>query len=350
MKPTLSTLPKMILSSVLLSSGLLTIASTANAQVAGSICQVGQNCGPGVGGGSIGGDIRPGVGGRPDAMPRRPGRPRPGHRPGHGGGYGGGPLGPIDPSPYNPGPSNPPPYNPPPSSGYSERKEAYLGQYYRNQYIDLLAAAGVGSQYRGSEIVSVQVIYQTNGRAALYLFADQTQVASMYADGYNTVLNPDRRLILGQNLRSLQMYVSDKLYVERVIIEIQRGSNQPPPPPPPPQQPPSQNGVTLSGYVNQQFYSPGNVDVAAITGLRQYGGYQLSAVIVNGRALNQGNGHARVLVNGVIVGDVWLGAYSGGQAVYPQQTWIVGRNLDDVTLLIDGGTEIQNVQVQLSRF
>lgn len=310
-------------------------SSLAQAQAVGGICEVGQDCGISDGSGLPGALPPGGSGGH--HRPRHPRHPAP--------------PAPIDPSPYNP-PSYPPP-PPPPSSGYEEQREGYLGQYYRDQYIDVLSVVGMSAQYdRGAEIRSVEVVYQSNGRAGLYLFADRNQVASITADGYNNNLYPNRQVILGQPVRSLQMYVSGKLFVERVIVHYVQNSYQPQPPNPPPQPnpPPPQNGVTLSGSVYQSFYSPGNVDIAQITGLNQYRGYQLSSIIVNGRAISGGNGHARVLIDGVVVGEVYLGSYSNGQSVYPQQTFIVGRNFSDVTLLVDGGTEIQTVQVQLARF
>ncbi len=321
-------------------------SSLAQAQATGGICQVGQDCG-------VSGGVSGGIG-SPGSLPPGGGSGH-GRRPGHGGGHHGpvnpAPSHPIDPSPYDPPqyPSQPPP----PQSGYEEQREGYLGQYYRDQYIDVLATVGMNYQSdRGAEIRSVEVYYQSNGRASLFLYADQNQVAATSAMGFSDDLYPNRQVILGRPTRSLQLYVGGKLFVERVIVHYQRNSYQPQPPnqPPQPNPQPPQNGVTLSGSVYQSFYSPGNVDIAQITGLNQYRGYQVSGIIVNGRAISGGNGHARVLIDGVIVGEVYLGSYSNGQSVYPQQTFIVGRNFSDITLLVDGGTEIQTVQVQLSRF
>ena len=233
--------------------------------------------------------------------------------------------------------------------GYVDRREVRLGQYFRDQNLSLLRLFNLSPwNSQGLAIESVEIFLQDNGRSTLTLMADGYVVAAQNYLSPRTVLFPNRPLELGQDVRNtLDLVIRGKLYIDRIAVNL-RNNYQPNPPPYPPG--PGPNDVIIQGSVFQSFYGPGNVDIGQITGLMNYQGYQITSIIVRGRALNYNSAQARVLINGMIEGQVFLGEYETSQEIFPRQSYIIGRNVNAVTLLVDGGVNISTVQVRLRRF
>lgn len=256
----------------------------------------------------------------------------------------------VDPSPYDPVRPGQPGYpNQPPQQSQRDRKEVYLGQYFRDQDINLLSLFNLNVwNDRGLQIESVEVMTQPGDRVSLSLIADSYIVASNNYPSYYVTLYPNRTLILGESLQSrLNLAVRGKLFIERIAINYRRPYN----PPYPPTNPPGQNQVVLHGSVYQNFYGPGNVDIARITNLQAYRGYRLADVTVNGRTINMnGGGSARLMVNGMIEGNIYFYSYEQGQLVRPARQYIVGQNLNALTLLLDGNSYVSTIQVRLTRY
>lgn len=321
-------LSRIILALLTFSCGA-SIAGAQDRDPIGSICEVGRNC-----------PVNPGSGGGGGIDPS-PYDPQPGH-PGHGGGHpghGGGH--------HNPGHGG---YPSPDYPDSSDRREVYVGQYLRDQNLNLLSLMNldVYSQ-QGTEVLSVEVFVQNSGRFSMSLVADGYLVAQNAYAGMSVVLNPNRNLILGQTVRrSLSLAVRGQVFVERVVVNLRSNGGYQPNPNPYPG--PGQQEIVLQGSVYQSFYGPSSVDIGQITNLMAYRGYQIASITVNGRSTNYNQARARLLVNGTIEGDLFLGNYDGSQMIYPRGSYIVGRNLNAVTLLVDGGTTINSVQVRLVRF
>lgn len=241
------------------------------------------------------------------------------------------------------------------------RREVYVGQFFRDQDINLISLLRL-NQYnlQGSQVEAVEVVLQDNGRASLTLMAngyvqDQENFLSTY-----TTLRPLQYLEIGPGLRSLNLRVRSKLYIERIAVVLGEQYNpgypgQPEYPGQPgypgyPDQPgnPGQDQIVLQGQVNQNILQ-GSIDIARITGLMNYRGYQITEVMVNGRSINQNFSRARLLINGTIDGEALLNPQGGRFPIYPRSTYIVGRNLNSINLLLEGAY-IANVEVRLRRF
>lgn len=261
----------------------------------------------------------------------------------------------IDPSPYDPPREAPPGY--PGQPGYPgypnqppqprDRKEVYLGQYFRDQDVNLLSLFNMNVwNDRGLQIESVEVMTQPGDRVSLSLLADGYLVASQNYPSYYVTLTPNRALILGETLRSqLSLAVRGKLYIERVAVNFRRSYNPPYPPNP------GQDQIVLQGSVYQSFYGPGSIDINRITNLGAYRGYRLADVIVNGRSLNMnGQSSAQLLVNGMIEGQLYFYSYEQGQTIRPYRSYVVGQNLNSVTLNVSGNVSVSTIQVRLTRY
>lgn len=264
-------------------------------------------------------------------------------------GYGDGGGMPVDPSPYDPIPGLPGDDRPGrpdrPGIGDSrDQREVYLGQYYRDQSLDLMRLLNLQSARR-QRIESVELtVRDGNSYSSLALVADGYTEDSQSVWGSYVTLHPRRDLTIGQNLRRLRLDVRGKLFIDRIVVRL-RDSYQPNPPP---YNPPG-NDIVLPGYVNQNFYQPGNIDIARVAGVHQYRGYRVTAITVYGMGLRY-SARARVLANGMILGHLTFGSAVSGQTVRVQQNLVVGQNLNGLNLLVDDQARIDRVEVRLSRY
>jgi len=360
---------RLVLALLVLSGGLVSNAQNRDDRddrqdgVSGGICQVGNHCPPGIPGDGGHGNVdpspydpQPGRPGRPNRPhhpvpgPQRPDHPqrpdRPDHHPVPGPQRPDRPHQPDYPQyPYEPNRPDRPDYpNYPNQPNYpnSDRRDIYVNRRVQNEHLDLLRLAGLDSwSDRGAVIESVEVIAQPGAvQSSLSLNADGYIVASQnYPSSYNT-LYPNRNLVIGQNLNQLSLGVRGVLYIDRIIVNVRNGSYNPPPPPPP------YGDVTAPGYVNQVYYSNTTLDLIRITNLRQYRGYRVTAVTVRGRS--NSNGSARVVINGVVAGRVDL-TYGGDTVSMPINA-VVGQNLNSLNLQIVPTSQIDSVEVVLSRY
>jgi hypothetical protein len=318
---------QLILSAVLIACGASAFAQNLdddNGNIGGSICESGQYCPPP----SFPGDI------------------------GGGGTTGGNGGSPIDPSPYDPQPNYPDrPERPGRPPGAIDHREVYIGQYFRDQNIDILRTVGI-SPYnnRGAVIHSVEITTEPgNMYSQMELIADGRVEDRTHEVGYSNTLQPRRQLVLGQNFSNLFLGVRGKVFIRTLAVNLVSNYQPNPPPYPGPGYPGNPgNSIVARGYINQTFYGPGNVDIMRAVNLNNYRGYQISSITVYGRALN-GQGSARILINGMVQGQIYLGN-GGRQTVSPQGSFVVGRNVNGMNMLVDGAAQIDSVEVQLVRF
>lgn len=269
--------------------------------------------------------------------------------PDHGGGA------PVDPSPYDPQPGygDHNPYQPGrperpdrPNNGYGDVREVYLGQYFRDQSLDLMRLLNLNSARR-QRIDSVEVTVRSGDNyTSLSLVADGYVEDSQSAWGNWVTLHPRRDLIIGQNLRRLHLDVRGKIWIDRITVRLSGGGYQPNPPPYPPG---GGSEFVLPAQIDKNFYQNGMVDLMQATGLRQYHGYRVTHVTVYARAMTF-QARTRVLANGMHQGQLTFGNGISGQTVRMSHQFVVGQNLNALTLLVDDPAHIDRVEVRLSRY
>jgi hypothetical protein len=307
--------------------------------------------------------------------------PLPGyHEPMPGGSNGPGPQGPQSPNPYDPNPYEPNPYPPQPGQpDLQDVRTVYIGRSVRNETLPLRQLAGLGSQYNGSEIISVTADTRPDspGQTVVQLVADQRVVAVQGNPGYQINLFPNTRIILGQTARSLNLVVMGSTQIGTVRITIRRAGQypQPPPPPPPPGQnpppgtpyppyppypppgqnpppynPPPQQGV-LRVDLNVYRLTNGNdrVDLSQYVDLRRYLGFAVQSVEVTGSAQFQ-TSFVTLLVNGFDMGQQVQFTYNPQTlSIFVPQRPVIGQGADSLVLYTQGNMTIQHVTLVLVR-
>lgn len=256
---------------------------------------------------------------------------------------------PYDPNPYIPAPVEPPPYDPnyggqPDYQGdirYGSVREIYFGRRASNEHIDLLQLAGINAwSDRGLTIDSVEVRGQMGSvQASLELNADGFVLDRNQWPANNTLLRPNRSLVVGQTFNQLTLGVFGTMYIDRIILRVRLGYNPPQPPPP------VQNTYT-DAYIGQTFYQLTTLDLKRLTNLQNYRGYRVIAVTVWGRNLDS-RGSARVVINGQTAGRIDL--RNGGERLYMPIQATVGYDLSGLNLLVAPTSTIDSVRIELAR-
>lgn len=278
---------------------------------------------------------------------------------------------PYEPNPYQPGrPSRPRPGRPGrPNQGYNEIKSIYIGRAVYNEALPLRELAGLDRSYVGSEIVSIRANTQPNSPAQtlVQLVADGRVVAQQINPGFQINIRPNQRLILGQNVRSLQLVINGSTIIQQIDIEISRNGNgggigqpypQPGPGPgpinPPPYNPPGYNppgyaDQRLNINVNRSTYGDEQIDLAQYIDLQNYSGYTITQIIVSA-APQYDSALIDLLINGFNQGElVYNGAYSQQQTLWLQNRAVIGQGADSIVLYARGNMTVQQVTLVLSR-
>lgn len=264
----------------------------------------------------------------------------------------GGGQGHIDPSPYDPQPGRPnrpgrPQQPRPDRPNYpTPGMEVYLGQYFRNQPLNLNRVFGLSSwENRGQEVRSVTLmVSDPDAFANLDLIADGFVVASDSRPRHIVTLVPRKRLVFGQSLETLLVNIRGGIFIERVAIDLGGGYGGGGGYPAPGQG----QSVLLPAHLNQSFYSPVNLALAPVLNLRNYPNFELTEVVVVGNALNHST-TARIMIDNQVVGIVKLKRRLGAQSIL-LNGYVVGHNLRQLNLLVDGPAFIERVEAQLQRY
>lgn len=234
-------------------------------------------------------------------------------------------------------------YCPPGRAPIYDRREVVLNSYYRDQSLDIARLVGIGGRDTIIDSVEVRVYTDSNAYGTLSLYADGRVVAQDNYPSVYTRLVPYPAIDFNY-VRQALLSIRGKLYIERVVVNFHRQNYNPPNP-----YPPGGNQIVLTGYINRAFYAPARVELTNLVNLNSYRGYQISAVTVNGRSLHN-IGTASLMINGTIEGRINLPSYTTGQTLYPRGAYIVGNNVNSVILLLEGTSEINTVQIRLTRF
>lgn len=276
-----------------------------------------------------------------------PGLPggRPAPYPGHAGG-GLGPRPPMPPPPHRPMPPRPmpprpmppaprPPMPPPPSYG-TETKSVWIGRAVWNETLPLRQLAGLGAQYNGWEVVSVRASTRPNdpGRTVVQLVAEGRSVATQVNPGYQILLYPQQRLILGANAQTLQLSINGGTYIDGLEIQLRRGGGYNPPPP---------AGQNIEINLYRSVFGNDRLDLTTYIDMYRYRGYSIQQVIITANA-RYNTGVISLLINGFDQGRVNIAAgYSQQQSVWLRQPMVIGQGADSVVLYTTGDMTIERV-------
>lgn len=309
--------------------------------------------------------------GRPDyGRPDHGGHgPRPGHGPEPGQpGYGGGHYNPPpqyyppqnppyypQPPQYNPPPYYPPapPYNPPPQYpdypsnpdyGQREVKTMFIGRSVQNERFPLRKLADIGSRYNGWEVVSVRANTRPNSsaRTTVLLNSDGRIVASQVNPGYQVILIPNTRLILGSNLAGLEFTIQGSTIVDEVYIELAyNGGGYP--------NPPDYNNDRIELYVNRYVSDSNTIDLSSQIDFYRYNGMKIVSAEIQGRS-DYNSASVTLAVGQYSYGTAQFSNYSQTQYLQLSPQPVIGSGSNSIVLYTRGSLTVERVVLNLSRY
>ncbi len=260
------------------------------------------------------------------------------------------PYEPCEPE-YPGNPYDPNPGHDGPGYGQGEVKRVYIGRSVRNERLPLRELAGLGSAYRGYEVVSVRARTRPNsaGTTTVQLVADGRVIATQRNPGYQIDLRPQIRAELGTVVRSLQLVVSGSTHIDEIEIEVVRGQN-------------SGGGGGGGGYepdpgygqqrvdirVNRSLYGNDRIDLTQYVNLSQYRGYAIEEVIVTGSSQYE-NAFLDLLINSFNQGQATLTQYRQNHTYRLHNRPVIGRDASSIALYSRGNLTVERVTLVLSR-
>lgn len=270
--------------------------------------------------------------------------------------FGIGPLPPPGGGGVVPGPARPVPPPPPghPGHGYRESKVIHLNRYITNETLPLRQLAGLGGQYQGYSVESVQVQSRPTGyRAHFDLLLNGRVEASAPAGGPQVMLRPRGPTQLGWDVQALRLRVQGTAFVDRIVITVVQDSRpgpgpgpRPPVPPRPPTPPPHPGEIVVPLQVNYPVYGNGHIELGHYVNVQAYRGYQVMSVEVQGRP-SYNNVLVDFLVNGYPAGSAALDRYSNRVMIRPHRHTVIG--FDHLALQVRGEGSIHTVLLRLRR-
>jgi len=285
-----------------------------------------------------GGGPGPGNPGRPPYNPGRPPHEQPPYNP---------PYYPPSRPPYNP-PSQPPyyppaqpPYNPPGNPGYgSELKRVYISRDVWNETLNLRLVAGIGREYQGYEVLSVRVNARpmNSGVTTMQLISDGRVVASQRDTGYQVVLYPQSRLVLDQNVSTLQLAMNGRTYIDNIEIELRRNTGGYNPPPP-------GYGQNIEINIYRSVYGNDRIDLTPYIDMFRYRGRTIERIMIT--ASSRSGGVIELYIDGPIIGAVQFRSGYSEVATFNLSYAVLGHNANNLVLLTRGELNLEHVTIVL---
>lgn len=246
-------------------------------------------------------------------------------------------------NPYDPNYPDYPDYN-----DDQDTKSIYIGRSVRNEVLDLRRLAGLGTQYRGYEVVSVRGKTRPDSpyTTTVQLLADRRNVATQVNPGKRINLIPTKRLVLDSSVRTLELYISGSTYIDELVIEIRRSGHQQPDPYP---DYPGYGQQNLDLHINRTTYNNDRIDLGDYFNENQYRGYRIERVIVYAQA-QYNVAMADLLLNGYKQGTFQFDRYSNSDSLVLHNRPDIGGAANSMVLYTQGNMHVQRVTLVLSRY
>ena len=239
---------------------------------------------------------------------------------------------------------NEPEYPEQPGHGDVEVKHVHIGRTVRNERLHLRELAGLGSAYRGYEVVSVRANTRPNSseRTVVQLVADGRVIAQQTNPGYQINLRPQIRAELGTVIRSLQLAISGSTYIEDIEIEVVRsGSGDHDPQPGY-----GQRTVDVPIFRNTSNYE--RINLSQYVNLSQYSGFTIKKVIVTGSSQSQ-NTYLDLLIDNYTEDQLVFAPYRQQQSFHLSNQPVIGHHAIDIVFVARGYMSLEKVTLVLSR-
>lgn len=253
-------------------------------------------------------------------------------------------VGPGFPGDFGPGPGYPGQDDFDHGGGYGrqERKIIYLNRRVSNESLQLRQLAGIGEQYQGYEVESVEVDFRSSGyNAEVILLGDRRELDSMYSPQGAVQLIPRYRTVLGEDIRTLQLEIRANAQINSITINLRERDSY---------QQPGRPGRTIDVplYVHRRLYGNDRLDLGMYLDMNRYRGYRIQAIEIEANAVYN-VAMMDLLINGFNQGQtLQVDRYSRRQTVYPQNA-VIGQSASSIVLSTRGDMDVRGVTLKLSR-
>lgn len=227
------------------------------------------------------------------------------------------------------------------SYGRQERKVIYLNRRVNNETLQLRQLAGIGENYRGYEVESVEAQFRSSGyNTEVALLTDGRMNESVYSPQGAVLLRPQYRAVLGEDIRTLQLEIRGNAQLESVTVNLRERSYQPPTNP--------GRTIDVPLYVNRRLYGNDRLDLGAYLDMNRYRGYRIQAIEIDANAVYN-VALVDLLINGFNQGQtLQVDRYSRRLTVNPQNA-VIGQTASSIVLYTRGDLDVRAVTLKLTR-
>ena len=225
--------------------------------------------------------------------------------------------------------------------GRQESKVIYLNRRVNNETLQLRQLAGIGENYRGYEVESVEAQFRSSGyNTEVALLTDGRMNESVYSPQGAVLLRPRYRAVLGEDIRTLQLEIRGNAQIESVTVNLRERSYQPPTNP--------GRTIDVPLYVNRRLYGNDRLDLGMYLDVNRYRGYRIQAIEIEANAVYN-VAMMDLLINGFNQGQtLQVDRYSRRQSVYPQNA-VIGQSASSIVLYTRGDLDVRAVTLKLTR-
>lgn len=255
--------------------------------------------------------------------------------------------------PGHPGFPPPPPghddFGPGPGrGGRQEQKIVYLNRRIANETLALRQLAGIGENYRGYTVESVNVEVRRSGpRAELALLVDGRLEESAYSPQGYVQLRPRFGAVIGEDIRTLQLEVRGQTEVGSITINLIEGDRYDRPERP---DRPGRPGMTtdIPVSVNRRMFGMDRLDLNQYVDLYRYRGFRIEEIVIDASPAYN-NALLDVQINSFNQGPtLQIDRYRTRHVVRPMNA-VIGYGADSIVLASRGDLDIRAVTLRLSR-
>lgn len=225
--------------------------------------------------------------------------------------------------------------------GRQERKVIYLNRRVNNETLQLRQLAGIGENYRGYAVESVEAEFRSSGyNTEVSLLTDGRREESVYSPQGSVLLRPISRAVLGEDIRTLQLEIRGNAQLVSVTVNLREQSYNPPGRP--------DRTIDVPLYVNRRLYGNDRLDLSMHLDMNRYRGYRIQAIEIEANAVYN-VAMMDVLINGFNQGQtIQVDRYGRRQSVYPQNA-VIGQTASSIVLHTRGDMDVRGVTLKLSR-
>jgi hypothetical protein len=231
----------------------------------------------------------------------------------------------------------------------TQKEELQVRQYFMGQSrLDLLQDAYTRARIQGKEIKKIVIeasSEQGNGQARLLVNGQSS------AEGAQTLPRPVTKVAykldsfantVGRSLRTLELEMKGRIYVEKVIFHVVEAQRPPGPGPGNPGQPQIE---VVRQQLNETIQGEGGLNLGRVFNLTERQGQALARVTILARSA-RGQAQAQLLVNDQTSAQAQLIGMSSTRITFETNGMRLGQQIQSLRLQVRGNAVIEEVSLE----